>query len=157
MKVTIQIVIESDAAALKVVEDIACLTRGTLSPETLGLSLAEAKRLLRQVQSTMANEQVADYLTQQRHCPDCGAQHAHKGHHTIVYRTLYGKLTLPSPRYYACGCHNATKQHSFSPLATLLPERSAPELLYLEGKWASLMSYGLTVDLLKDVLPLDGV
>ncbi len=44
---------------------------------------------------------------------------------------------------------------SFSPLAALLPERTPPDLLYLETKWAALMSYGLTVKLLQDVLPRD--
>ena len=29
-------------------------------------------------------------------------------------------------------------------------------MLYLESKWASLVSYGMTVGLLKDVLPIDG-
>jgi hypothetical protein len=45
-------------------------------------------------------------------------------------------------------------KRSESPLAELLPERTAPELLYLQTKWASLMSYGLTVDLLGEVLPI---
>jgi hypothetical protein len=44
---------------------------------------------------------------------------------------------------------------SFSPLASLLPERSALELLYLETKWALLVSYGLTTDLLAEALPMD--
>jgi len=37
----------------------------------------------------------------------------------------------------------------------LLPERTTPDLLYLETKWAALMSYGLTVKLFQDVLPLE--
>ena len=37
----------------------------------------------------------------------------------------------------------------------LLTENTSPELLYLESKWASLVSFGVTVDLLKDVLPID--
>ena len=37
----------------------------------------------------------------------------------------------------------------------MFTEHASPELLYLETKWASLVSYGMTVDLLKDVLPLD--
>jgi hypothetical protein len=36
----------------------------------------------------------------------------------------------------------------------LLPERTAPELLYLETKWCSLLSFGVTLDLLKEVLPI---
>jgi hypothetical protein len=41
------------------------------------------------------------------------------------------------------------------PLVELLPEHAAPELLYLESKWASLIPYGLTVAALRDFLPVD--
>jgi hypothetical protein len=37
----------------------------------------------------------------------------------------------------------------------LLPEQVAPELLFMETKWSSLVSYGLTVQALKDFLPVD--
>jgi hypothetical protein len=43
---------------------------------------------------------------------------------------------------------------SFSPLAELLVERTAPELLYLEAKIASLVSYGLSMKLFEEVLPI---
>src|SRR3954447_22205688 len=33
--------------------------------------------------------------------------------------------------------------------------RTTPELLFLETKWSSLMSYGLTAELLEKVLPMD--
>ena len=36
----------------------------------------------------------------------------------------------------------------------MIGEHVAPELLYLETKWDSLVSFGVTVDLLKDVLPI---
>jgi hypothetical protein len=36
-----------------------------------------------------------------------------------------------------------------------LSERIAPELLFMETKWASLVSYALTVQALKDFLPVD--
>jgi hypothetical protein len=49
----------------------------------------------------------------------------------------------------------ALETSTFSPLATLFPERTTPELLFLETKWAALVSYGLTSTLLQDVLPLD--
>jgi len=42
-----------------------------------------------------------------------------------------------------------------SPLAELLRERVSPEMLYLETKFASLVSYGLTVGLLGELLPLE--
>ena len=40
-------------------------------------------------------------------------------------------------------------------MAELLPNHTLPELLFLETKWASLMSYGMTSKLLQDVLPID--
>jgi hypothetical protein len=63
-------------------------------------------------------------------------------------------VPVVSPRFTHCPCqaHDAA---SFSPLADLLPERTTPELLYLETKWASLASYGTSVKLLQDVLPFD--
>ena len=70
-----------------------------------------------------------------------------------MFRTLFGKLKLVSPRFYHCRCQGNGKA-SFSPLAELLPERASPELLYLETRWAALMSYGMTVKLLQDVLPI---
>src|SRR5688500_7861570 len=42
----------------------------------------------------------------------------------------------------------------FSPLAELFTGHTAPELLYLESRWASLISFGMTAALLKDVLPV---
>jgi hypothetical protein len=44
---------------------------------------------------------------------------------------------------------------SFRPLTSLLAESVVPELLFMETKWASLVSYGLTVDALTDFLPLE--
>ena len=47
------------------------------------------------------------------------------------------------------------KTSSFRPLSALLTEPVAPELLYMEAKWSSLVSYGLSLDALQDFLPLD--
>jgi hypothetical protein len=40
-------------------------------------------------------------------------------------------------------------------LSALLTESVSPELLFIESKWSSLASYGLTIKALKDFLPLD--
>lgn len=153
MKVKIQVVIESDNHDTPITEEIACIQRGSLSPETLGMTLAEAKDLLANVQAAMVKEQSEEYIEQQRKCPHCGRTLPQKGCHEIVFRSLFRKMTLQSPRLYTCPCQTQEKQ-SFSPLAELLSERTAPELLYLQTKWASLMSYGLTTDLLEEVLPI---
>ena len=53
MRVKVQIVIESDNHDKPVTEEIACIQREDLAPETLGLTLAEAKDLLANVQASM--------------------------------------------------------------------------------------------------------
>jgi hypothetical protein len=73
----------------------------------------------------------------------CGRARSRKGKHEIVYRTLFGKLKLVSPRLYDCPCQGSGR-HSTSPLTELLAARTAPELSYLETKFASLMSFGLS-------------
>jgi hypothetical protein len=47
MRVRIQVIIESEAIETPVVQEVATLERGPLQPEGLGLTLAEAKDLLR--------------------------------------------------------------------------------------------------------------
>lgn len=72
----------------------------------------------------------------------------------MVFRSVFGKLILKSPRWHHCDCQPQPTT-TFSPLAQLLPERTTPELLYLETKWASRVFYGATAKLIKDVLPVD--
>ena len=153
MRVRVQVVVESEAGDQPVVREVVTLERGSLQPDGLGLTLAEAKDLLHGVQETMVAEQVAEFMARQECCPECARPRPHKGHHEIVYRTLFGKLRLDSPRLYACPCQEKERA-SVSPLAELLPDRTAPELAYLEAKFAALMSYGLSVDLLAEILPL---
>jgi hypothetical protein len=153
MKVKIQVVIVTDDGQ-ETTREIACVERQDLTPETLGLSLAEGKAVLQALQEVVVEWQMQAYLQQQRTCPHCGKVRRSKGVPHTVFRTIFGALPVESPRLYHCGCQpHATI--SFSPLAALLPERTTPDLLYLETKWAALMSYGLTVKLLQDVLPLD--
>ena len=153
MKVKLQMVIESEDGRVREVEEVACLKRATLSPEELGLTLAEAKQMLQQVQHSMVDFQAAEYQRQRKDCPHCGKQRPQKGKHEIVVRTLFGKMKLRSLRLHRCGCE-AVSEKTFSPLAELLPERTAPELLYLEAKWSTLLSFGVSTELLQEVLPL---
>lgn len=155
MNIKIKLVIESVDGTLQVEQDVAQLPRGDLSAATLGLTLAESKEILWVIQQEMVNTQVASYIEQQTSCPDCGQPRKHKGRNQIVYRSVFGKLRLDSPRFFHCGCQSHTTK-SFSPLALLLSERTSPEYLYLQTKLASLMSYGLSIDLLTEVLPLEG-
>lgn len=155
MRIRIQVLIESDQEAAPLhVEEVACFERQQLTPETLGLWLSEAKQMLAGVQHVMTESQVEEFVEQQRQCPHCQQFLAYKGHHQVSMRTLFGKLTLISPRLYTCSCQ-LQKTHSWSPVAALFSERSTPELLCQEVRWASLLSYGVTVKLLGDLLPME--
>ena len=153
MKVKVQVVTITDDGQ-ETMRELACVERDDLTPETLGLSLAEGKAILQSLQEVVAEWQMNDYLDGQRHCPYCSRIRHRKGSHHTVFRTVFGLLPVESPRLNHCPCQTHDTQ-SFSPLAELLPERTTPELLYLETKWASLVSYGMTVKLLEDVLPID--
>jgi hypothetical protein len=139
MEITVQITIKSQAGEPELIQQVAQLQRGTLQPDNLGLSLAEARSILAGLEQTIAQRQAAEFVAQACHCPQCGWERACKGHHTIVFRTPFGKLTLDSPRLYRCGCE-PDDGRSFSPVAELLPERTSPELMYLETKFAALVS-----------------
>src|SRR5436305_8465226 len=73
--------------------------------------------------------------------------------------TLPRKRSLARSRSRVHGCTTARANpmapRRLSPLAELLPNRTLPELLFLETKWASLLSYGMTSELLQEVLPID--
>ena len=53
MRMRIQVIVESEPGDTPIVHEIATLERGPLQPDGLGLTLAEAKDLLREVQETM--------------------------------------------------------------------------------------------------------
>jgi hypothetical protein len=153
MQVKVQVVTITDDCQ-EVTRKVACIERHDLTPVTLGLSLAEGKALLQALQEVVVEWQMHVYLSQQRHCPYCGKLRHSKGVHHTAFRTVFGTLSTPSPRLQHCDCQ-PHETHSFSPLAELLPERTTPELLFLESKWAALVAYGLSVKLLQDVLPID--
>jgi hypothetical protein len=153
MEIKVQITVRSEAGESEVLE-VARLERGpSLQPATLGLSLAEARSILAGLEQTLVERQCAEWVAREQRCPRCGQPRTCKGHHAIVLRTPFGKLRLDSPRLYRCPCESP-ELNSFSPLAELLPERTSPELAYLETKFAALASYGLSVQLLQEVLPI---
>ena len=156
MRISLQVVVETEGDTPATVTEIARFERDDLDAGSLGLHLAEAKSLLSRLQRTMIEAQVAEAIARTSVCPACGAQLAYKGHHRMVFRSTFGRMSIDSPRLYSCRRCTGGAQ-TFSPLALCLPERVSPELQYLEVKFAALMSYGLTVNVLREVLPLDHV
>src|SRR3984893_18145342 len=98
--------------------------RCELRQETAGLTLAEGKQILKQVQQVVIDEQVQTCMAQHRQCAICGELLSPKGHHQIKRRTVFGKLQIRSPRLRRCLCSEGGGTKSFSALARVLPEHS---------------------------------
>jgi len=154
MHVKLQLVMCSDDGHEETITDIVTLQKDSQRIEHLGLTLREAKQLLNTIQRRLLQHQVDAFLEACSTCPDCGTPLKVKGYHSRSFRTLFGTFKLSSPRLFHCRCARR-KTTSFRPLTALLPDSVAPELLFMETKWSSLVSYGLTVDALTDFLPLD--
>src|SRR5438132_6518336 len=154
MRVKLQLVMCSDDGHEETVTDIVTLKKDCQRIKHLGLTLKEAKQPLTPTQQRPRQQQSEAFLAPCSTCPDCGAPLKVKGYHSRSFRTLFGTFKLSSPRLYHCHCKRR-KTTSFRPVSSLLPESVAPELLLMETKWSSLVSYGMTVDALTDFLPLD--
>jgi hypothetical protein len=154
MRVKVQVVIQADDSEPDTTHEIASLEKDCHQIEQLGLTLAEAKQLLTQLQQHLVAHQAVAFVKTRLQCEACGAPLRRKEQTPRVLRTLFGTVLLPSPRLYQCRCQPRT-MITFRPLTELLSMSTTPELLFLETKWASLISYGMTARLLKDFLPLD--
>ena len=62
------------------------------------MTLAEGRSLLAKVQTELISKQVQRWLAGQTHCENCGAALRHKDSRSTVLRTVYGKVTVKSPR-----------------------------------------------------------
>jgi len=156
MKSTVHVVITTDEGQTET-REIACVEREDLTPTTLGLTLAEGKAMLKALQEIVVAQQMRAFLEAQRACPHCGQRRRSQGYHTTQLRTVFGTISVHSLRLYQCVCPSEPSDaaRTFSPLAVLLPEPITPELLFLETKWAALVSYGVTAHLVHEVLPID--
>lgn len=152
MKVTVQVVIDREDGTAPDVHEVGVLERQDLTPASAGLRVAEAHQVLAGVQQHLFAGQVDTALAAQARCPGCGRAHRHKDSRTIVLRSLFGTLHLPSPRWWRCPCTG--KAGTFSPLTALLPERVTPELMRWEATYAAHTSYEAAAELLGQAFPL---
>lgn len=70
-----------------------------------------------------------------------------------VVCSLFGALRRASPRWWHCSC-TPGETRTFSPVAGALPQRTTPELQYLEANFAGLASYGLSANCWPTSCPL---
>ena len=154
MRVTILLQITADDGTIGTAEEVAAFEKMTERAEDVGLSLADGKTLIAAVQRRTVQTQVEQWAGRRRCCPSCGARRRSNGSYPVLFRTLYGDVPLASPRLHRCACQGKEGTATLSPLRDLLPSHVAPERLYLEARWSSLVPYAAAADLLADVLPV---
>jgi hypothetical protein len=152
MNFKLMLVLESSDGAEVVTHDIAKFTKTFSNIEHLGLSISESKALLNNLQTKMVTHQIDHYLHNNNACNTCSASYRIKEYRDVNVRTIFGTVNVKSPRFKSCNCDKS--KQTFSPLSTVLQNKITPELYFLESKWSALMSYGLTVNLLKDCFPV---
>jgi hypothetical protein len=128
LRVQLQLRIVSDDDTVIRDEVILRLDKSDDRIEAVGLCLEDSKDLLGRLQHAVVEAQAAAYVNRHRRCSACDRPLRGKGQYPIAFRTVFGNVALASPRFYRCRCHPADSQ-TFSPLAELFTEHTAPELL----------------------------
>ena len=154
MKFTIQLLIE-DTDRLPLSIPLETIDRACDVVEDVGLRLQEAKAVLGRLQEEVVRNQLARHLETHRSCRECEHPRTIKGYHSLRFRTAFGDIALRSPRWHACGCDGKPTKETFSPLNAILTTHTAPELDFLQSKWAAHLSFAAVAELLHDVLPVD--
>ena len=154
MRVSILLQITADDGTTGSAEEVAAFEKMTERAEDVGLSLADGKALIAAVQRQIVQTQVGEWTGRRRRCPSCGARRRSNGSYPTLFRTLYGDVPLASPRLRRCACQDKDGPATLSLLRDLIPSHVAPERLYLEARWSSLVPYAAAADLLADVLPV---
>jgi hypothetical protein len=117
----------------------------------LGLTLAEGKLLLAQVQQQVVAAQAHHHVSMLRpDCQSCGRRYHAKGWRPHRIATLFGEVRVKLPRLACAGC-------GCGDTGVRWPShcRSTPELNQAQARLSALMPYRVAADLLQYLLPID--
>ena len=119
MKFNIKVVIENEQGEIKR-EDVIQLNKPCDTVNVVGISLSESKQLLKELQKTIVLQQAEDFTNSNITCPQCNKKRRIKSHHSMLYRTLFGNISIPSLRVFKCTCEDSPTK-TYSPLKYWLP------------------------------------
>jgi len=116
----------------------------------LGLTLAEAKRLLVGVQREIVAAQARTHAVRRPSCACCGDVCRVKDYRDHAVSTLFGQVTLRLPRFRCAACGGIE-----AGIAWPAHCRSTPELDRLQAHLSALMTYRTAADVLAQMFPVD--
>jgi hypothetical protein len=117
---------------------------------TLGLSLAEGKRLLAGVQREIVAAQARLHAVRRPECRGCGAACRVKDYRQHAIATLFGQVAVRLPRFRCAGCGAAEAGVGWPSHV-----RSTPELDRLRAQLSALMTYRTAAEVMAQVFPVD--
>jgi hypothetical protein len=126
-----------------------------LTADEIGLTLAEGKELLSELQRLVLQTQMEEYTMCARVCRECLTIRRQRDCRTRTIQTLFGTVKVDAPRISVCPCSNEMGfvDLSFSPLAQLLPDRCTPELRRVQADLGARHSFREAAQLLSTLLP----
>jgi len=116
----------------------------------LGLTLAEAKRLLAGVQREIVAVQARTHAVQRPGCARCDGICRVKDYRDHAVSTLFGPVTLRLPRFRCAACGGIEAGIDWPSRC-----RSTPELDRLQAHLCALMTYRTATDVLGQMFPVD--
>ena len=119
------------------------------SAQTLGLSQAQAKTLLTNLQTEIVEQQVTRMSNRQRHCLHCGLARKLKDFHEIHYGSLFGDVATRVPRWRACGCNPGRQSVNHSKRQRWI----SAELEFVQSQLSACIPYAKSSELLSMLLP----
>ena len=117
---------------------------------TLGLTLAEGKRLLAGLQQEIVAAQARIHAMRRPACHGCGDVCRVKDYRQHGIATLFGQVTVRLPRFCCAGCGTTEAGVEWPPHA-----RSTPALDQLRAQLSALMTYRTAAALLGQMFPVD--
>jgi hypothetical protein len=126
-----------------------------LTADEVGLTLAEGKDLLSELQRLVLQTQMEEYTMCARVCSECLTLRRRRDCRTRTIQTLFGTVEVDAPRISVCPCSNEMGfvDLSFSPLGQLLPDRCTPELRRVQADLGARHSFREAARLLSTLLP----
>ena len=110
----------------------------------LGLTLAEAKRMLAGLQQEIVAAQAREHAVRRPNCRCCGGDCRVKDYRERGVATLFGQVTVRLPRFRCAACCGSESGIEWPPHC-----RSTPELDRLQAHLAAFMTYRTAADLLE--------
>jgi len=152
MKWTVKLVAEVQPGTLVEQEVITVEREDLISPATVGLTIAEGKSIMENLQQQIVAAQVQRHGATIKSCSRCGKAFRTKGYYQSTLRSVYGAVPMRVRRLKGCSC-TGSQERSYS---TIFTDKNpiTPELRYLTAKMAALLPFSKAADFLGELLPL---